>query len=180
MDVGRLDMSAHQHRCVAKAVALGMAAAISLPAVAGEVPYQGIAALCAVEPPGMTDQRGEITYTFAMAMNFRIETDHELINGTERLESNSRLDATSEGYYWGYGTVVPDIGGGTLEGEFFFWSRDMSSITGTYYGTGDLAGVIMTYQLTPTEPPQGDQLCDGSPAIGGYLISGTVANYVAR
>jgi hypothetical protein len=157
-----------------------MAAAVSLPAVAGDVPYQGIAALCAVAPPGVTDKYDEITYTIAMAMTFRIETDHELINGTERLESNSRLDATGEGYYWGYGAVIPDNGGGTLEGEFFFWSWDMKSITGTYYGTGDLAGVIMTYHLTPTELPQDDRLCDGSPAMGGYLISGTVENYVAR
>jgi len=178
MDAGCLRVSACPLRFAA--MALGMAASISSPAVAVAVPYQGIAALCAVEPPGMTDQLGEITHTIAMAMTFRIETDHELINGTERLESNSRLDATGEGYYWGYGTVVPDSGGGTLEGEFFFWSRELGSITGTYYGTGDLAGVIMTYQLTPTEPPQGTRLCDGSPAMGGYLISGTVENYVAR
>jgi hypothetical protein len=178
MDAGCLGVSACQLRFAA--MALGMAVAISSPAAAVEVPYRGIAALCAVEPPHRTDQLGEITLTIAMAMTFRIETDHELINGTERLESNSRLDATGEGYYWGYGTVVPDSGGGTLEGEFFFWSREMGSITGTYYGTGDLAGVIMTYQLTPTEPPQGNRLCDGSPAMGGYLISGTVENYVAR
>lgn len=180
MDFGCLQLPAYQYRCVVTAATLGVAMAIGPPAVAGEVPYQGIAALCAVEPPGMTDQQGEITHTFAMAMTFRIETNHELINGTERLESNSRLDAAGEGYYWGYGTIVPDHGGGTLEGEFFFWSREMGSITGTYYGTGDLAGVIMTYQLTPTEPPQGDRLCDGSPAMGGYLISGAVENYVAR
>ena len=180
MYVGCLQLPAYQYRCAVAAVALGLAVAISSPAFAGGVPYQGIAALCAVEQPGMTDQLGEITHTFAMTMIFRIETDHELINGTERLESNSRLDATGDGYYWGYGTVVPDNGGGTLEGEFFFWSREMESITGTYYGTGNLAGVIMTYQLTPAAPPPGDQLCGGSPALAGYLISGTVENYVAR
>ena len=173
-------LSGHRHWFSTAASVLAVAAAIGMSAVAEEVPYQGIAALCAVEPPGMTDRYGDITSTLSMMMTFRIETDHELINGTERLKSNSRLDKTGEGYYWGYGTVVPDVGGGTLEGEFFFWSRDIESITGTYYGTGELAGVIMTYRLTPTEPPQGDQLCNGAPAIGGYLISGTVDNQAAR
>jgi len=146
-------------------------------ATAEEVPYQGVAALCAVEAPGETDSKGGITYTTGVVMIFRIETSHPLINGNERLESNSRLNPAGRGYYWGYGKVFPDESSGTLEGDFFFRSKDVMSIQGTYYGTGDLTDVIMSYELTPAEFDPSDPICGGVPPMGGYLISGTVEGY---
>jgi len=146
-------------------------------ATAEEVPYQGVAALCAVEAPGEIDSKGGITYTTGVVMIFRIETSHPLINGNERLESNSRLNPAGRGYYWGYGKVFPDESSGTLEGDFFFRSKDVMSIQGTYYGTGDLTDVIMSYELTPAEFDPSDPICGGVPPMGGYLISGTVEGY---
>ncbi len=157
-----------------------LAASCALTAQAADpnTPYQGIAALCAVDPSGVTSEtKGGVTDSFGLMMYFRIETDHPLVNGMEELESNSRLNAQENGFYWGYGTVYPDITpGSTLEGKFLF-STNKTPIKGAYYGTGDLEGVTMTYELLPTALPPEDPICGGSPVFGGYLISGDVRHY---
>jgi hypothetical protein len=140
--------------------------------------FQGVAALCAVDPSGVTTEtRGGITDTLNLLMYFRIETDHPLVNGHEELVSNSRLNAKENGFYWGYGTVYPDMTpGSTLEGAFVF-STNKSPVKGTYKGTGDLEGVTMAYQLVPTALSPDDPICGGTPPLFGYLMSGTVRNF---
>jgi hypothetical protein len=159
------------------ATALGLLGMTGAQAEAEPAEFHGIAVLCEVDDSGVIREEKDrnVVVSTGLLMRFRIETDHELINGWETLISNSRLDRDGVGYYWGYGKIVPDIAArSALEGEFRFASEDVSHVRGSYLGTGDLEGVVMNYELTPAEPATGDAICGGTPSLGGYTMSGTV------
>jgi hypothetical protein len=150
------------------------------PAHARASTFQGVAGLCLFDPTGVTEEtKGGITFSYGLRMGYRIETDHELINGWEILISNTRTNKGGNAFYFGNSTLEPTIApGSTLEGKFFFAS-DANPIKGNYFGTGDLERVVVHYELVPADLSALVDFCDGMPPMFGYLMSGTVKNYRA-
>jgi hypothetical protein len=140
-----------------------------------------VAGLCAPPsgPTGGPVTKGGITFLYGYEFLYRIETDHELINGWETLISNTRLNPGGQEFYFGTATLEPDTApGSTLEGKFFFPS-DANPIKGNYFGSGDLARVVVHYELIPDPAISGaySTLCGGYPPLFGYWMSGSVENY---
>jgi hypothetical protein len=153
------------------------------PASARDFTFQGVAGLCLFNPTGVTrDTKGGIDFEYGYEFYYRIETDHPLINGWETLISNTRLNPGGQAFYFGTATLEPDIApGSTLAGKFFF-PADANPIKGNYFGTGDLARVVVQYELFPDEliPRDYSYLCDGKPPLFGYWMYGSVRNYKDR
>lgn len=163
------------------AAALGvLLSAYCPPVYARESTFQGVAGLCAVDPSGVTQEtKGGIHFEYGLRFYYRIETDHPLINGWETLISNARSNPGDQAFYFGTATLEPDSApGSTLEGKFFFAS-DANPIKGNYFGTEDLARVVVHYELfaDPTIGNAYPDLCDGGPVLFGYWMFGSVKNY---
>ena len=179
-------MTARRHCSKALQPALFSAAALALvlgshcpPVHASASTFQGVAGLCLFDPTGVTEEtKGGITFSYGLVMGYRIETDHELINGWETLISNTRANKGGNVFYFGNATLEPTVApGSTLEGKFFFAS-DANPIKGNYFGTGDLERVVVHYELVPTDLSALTDFCgEGMPPMFGYLMSGTVKNY---
>ena len=151
----------------------------------GESYFEGFAGLCVFNPTGVTtDTKGGISFEYGLEMGYRIETDHELVNGWETLISNTRTNKAGKAFYFGTATLEPDIApGSTLAGKFYFPS-DADPVRGNYFGTLDLEGVVVQYELTTDYDPYElvgfdiSNFCgEGMPPSFGYLMSGKVHNY---
>ena len=169
-----------------------------LQSVGASEPYIGTATLCAIDMTGVTQEtKGKkgITYTYNQVLLFRIDTDNDLMRGWEVLTSNTKAATQSSGgYNWGEAVLTPDdySGTGTLVDNFKFPVAQAGSISGTYYGTGVLEGVVAEYALTPAAPgslpldacenmpwvgcvPEDQTTCDPvPPGVAGYFMSGQV------
>jgi len=148
---------------------------------AGESYFEGVAGLCSFNPSGMTEEtKGGITFSYGLEMGYRIETDHELVNGWETLISNTRANKAGKEFYFGTATLETEIApGSTLAGKFNFPS-DANPVRGNYFGTGELEGVVVQYELVPADLSDLSDFCGaGFPPIfgAGYLMSGRVHNY---
>lgn len=150
------------------------------PAQARDFTFQGVAGLCGFNPTGVTQETmGGITFEYGYEFYYRIETDHPLIKGWETLISNTRLNPGEKAFYFGTATLDPDIApGSTLAGKFYF-PADANPIKGNYFGTGDLARVVVQYELfpDPTIATAYPVLCGGSAPLFGYWMYGSVRNY---
>jgi len=142
--------------------------------------FEGVAGLCAIDPTGVeTGQKGAISFEYGLKFFYRIETDHELINGWETLISNTRLNPGEQAFYFGTASLEPDsTPGSALEGKFFF-PADANPIKGSYFGTGELSDVVVHYELfpDPTIAAAYPQLCGGTAPLFGYRMYGSVHNY---
>ena len=142
--------------------------------------FQGVAALCTFDPTGVeTRQEGATSFEYGYKFFYRIETDHELINGWETLISNTRSNPDGQAFHFGTASLEPDsTPGSTLEGKFFF-PADANPIKGSYFGTGKLSRVVVHYELfpDPTVAAEYPQLCRGAAPLFGYRMYGSVENY---
>jgi len=154
------------------------------PAVAaGDSYFEGFAGLCEfmpLETPSKT--KGGITISYGPVFVYRIETDHELVNGYETLISNTKENKAGKQFYFGTATLEPEIAeDSTLAGKFYF-PTDANPIRGNYFGTDELEGVVVQYELVPVSADfdfsAWPDFCYGSyPPFFGYLMSGRVHNY---
>jgi hypothetical protein len=145
----------------------------------GQLHFEGFAGLCFFNPMGVTTAtKGGISFEYGYEFGYLIETDHELVNGWEILISNTRTNKAGKAFFFGTATLEPDITpGSTLAGKFYFPS-DANPIRGNYFGTGELEGVVVQYELVPTDLSDLSNFCgEGFPPIFGYLMSGKVHNY---
>lgn len=147
---------------------------------AGASTFEGVAGLCMFDPTGVeTGQKGAISFEYGYKFYYRIETNHELINGWETLISNTRLNPDGQAFYFGTASLEPDSApGSALEGKFFF-PADANPIKGSYFGTGELSGVVVHYELFPDPAIAAayPQLCGGAAPLFGYRMYGSVHNY---
>jgi hypothetical protein len=94
--------------------------------------------------------KGGISFSYGLEMGYRIETDHELVKGWETLISNSRFPS------------------------------DVNPIRGNYLGTGELEGVVVQYELVPTDLSDLSGFCGVGVSLifgAGCQMSGRVHNY---
>lgn len=131
-------------------------------ATAGDM-FSGTSTICAFTPaPGDPEIKPNgFVYTSGFLMYWRVETDHELMNGPVTVTSHSKLKTLPndkvKGWYWGESIMVPDLAtNGTLEETFMFRPKDASERPGTFYGTGEFEGVTVEYVETEDSSiPQG-------------------------
>jgi len=164
---------------VASASAIALVAHCST-AQARASTFEGVAGLCTFDPTGVeTGQKGAISFEYGYKFYYRIQTNHELINGWETLISNTRLNPDGQAFYFGTASLEPEsTPGSALEGKFFF-PADANPIKGSYFGTGELSNVVVHYELfaDPTIAAAYPQLCNGAAPLFGYWMYGTVQNY---
>ncbi len=170
---------------VARAIIAGAATALALgahcPAAhARTSTFQGVAGLCTVDQTGVrTEQEGGVAVEYGARFRYRIETDHQLVNGWETLISNTRRDPGGQVFYFVTASLQPDdTPGSTLEGEFSF-PAGANPIKGSYVGTRALSSVVVHYELVP-DPGIADahpELCGKDAPLFGYRMYGSVENY---
>ena len=122
-------------------------------AIADSVPYSGIATLCFVGAvPPQVDQKGNngVTYMSDVVSLYYIQTDNDLVNGWEVLISDAKI---TKGLFWldwnGVLTPTDYVGttGTVLEETNSIKTKDPSTLSGTWQGTGDLLGTSVDYVL---------------------------------
>ena len=160
---------------------------------ADPMPYEGTATLCFVgATPPVVDRKGKspVSYVSNAVQLYYMQTAPigedppvGLVNGWELLISNMKI--TKQVYWLDWtGVLIPTdyIGmpGTALEEAASIKTKDLSTLSGTWQGTGDLAGTSVDYVLTiipdatpdcPSEhPPQCADIVGGClPAIPPYV-----------
>ena len=152
---------------------------------ADPVPYEGSATLCFIGgTPPTVDQKGKggVSYVSDVVSVYYIQTNHDLVNGWEVLTSG--MKATKKVYWLSWtGVLIPTayVGtpGTTLSETAEIKTKDLSTLSGTWQGTGALEGTSVDYVLTvnPTatascpseQPPQCADIEGGClPAVPPY------------
>lgn len=142
-------------------VALLLALGAVVPVSADPVPYEGTATLCFIgATPPSVEQKGKngVTYMSDVVSLYYLETapvgtdpPYGLVNGWEMLTSDMKITAKVFWLDW-IGVLIPTdyIGmpGTTLEETASIKTKDLSTLSGTWHGTGDLAGTSVDYVLT--------------------------------
>jgi hypothetical protein len=176
-----------------------------LPVLADSTPYRGTATLCfigAVPPTVKQADRDGVSRVSDLVSLYYIQTAPPgidppvgLVNGWELLTSDMKFTGKEYWLSW-TGVLAPtayaDRTGTVLEETASIETKDLSTLSGTWQGTGDLAGTRVDYTLTvipgatpdcPSEhPPQcadieGGCLPAESPAVREptvYDMSGVV------
>lgn len=136
---------------------LGVVAQVS----ADPVPYEGTATLCYIgATPPSVEQKGNsgVTYMSDVVSLYYMETapvgtdpPAGLVNGWELLMSDLKI--TRKVYWLDWkGVLIPTdylgVPGTTLEETASIKTKDLSTLSGTWQGTGDLAGTSVDYVLT--------------------------------
>lgn len=138
-------------------LALGTVVQVS----ADPVPYEGTATLCFIgATPPSVEQKGKrgVTYMSDVVSLYYLETapvgsdpPAGLVNGWEMLTSDMKITAKVFWLDW-IGVLIPTdyIGmpGTTLEETASIKTKDLSTLSGTWQGTGDLADTSVDYVLT--------------------------------
>jgi hypothetical protein len=164
-----------------------------LPVSADPVPYAGTATLCYVggEAPSV-EQKGEdgVSHVSGLVSIYYIQTAPAgldspagLVNGWELLISDMKISGETYWLDW-TGVLTPTtyshLTGTVLEETTSIKTKDLSTLSGTWQGTGDLAGTSVDYVLTvvpdatpecPGEyPPQCENVAGGClPAKPPYV-----------
>jgi hypothetical protein len=161
--------------------------------------YLGTATLCYVGtvPPVVT-QKGNspVVYISNAVHLYYIQTAPigetppvGLVNGWELLVSDMKMTKTVSWLDW-TGVLIPTdyLGteGTTLEETASIKTKDLSTLSGTWQGTGELEGVSVDYVLTINEdaspdcpgvyPPQCEDIGGCVPAEPPYYVGPTVYN----
>ena len=167
----------------------------ALQASASEGPYEGTATLCYVGavPPVIT-QKGNspVAYISNAVQLYYIQTAPVgevppvgLVNGWELLVSDMKMTKTVYWLNW-TGVLVPTgyPEGTALEETAAIKTKDLSTLSGTWQGTGELEGVSVDYVLTINEdatpdcpgvyPPQCEDIGGCVPAEPPYYVGPTV------
>jgi hypothetical protein len=165
---------------------------------ADPLPYAGTASLCYVgaEAPSV-EQKGEdgVSHVSGLVSVYYIQTapvgadsPSGLVNGWELLVSDMKI--SKEGYWLDWtGVLTPTayshLTGTVLRETASIKTTDLSTLSGTWQGTGDLAGTSVDYVLTvapgatpdcPGEyPPQCEDLAGGCleakpPYVEDYIV----------
>ena len=141
------------------------------------VPYSGVGALCAVLEPGeYTETSKEASLRDAL-LYYRMVTDHPMTTGWLTLEMNWDLNLKGgSGKGWGDSVFEPDTYTGTFLEDYSIKARKFVwYVTGTWYGTGDLAGISVDYTSEQVDPSQAPpDICGGTPALGFETIEGYI------
>jgi hypothetical protein len=159
------------------ATALSYLAGVPL-AIADPVPYAGTATLCfvgAVPPTVEQKGNGGVSYLSGAVSLYYIQTDNALVNGWEVLTSDMKI--TKKVYWLDWtGVLTPTAYVGTtgtvLEETASIKTKDLSTLSGTWQGTGDLLGTSVDYVLvldpvaTPNCPSEQPIQCAD---VGGCL-----------
>jgi len=132
-------------------------------AVADPVPYSGTATLCFVGAlPPTVEQKGKngVTYVSDVVSLYYLQTDNALVNGWEVLTSSMKI--TKKVYWLDWtGVLTPTAYVGTtgtvLEETASIKTKDLSTLSGTWQGTGDLTGTSVDYVLV--QNPTATQNC---------------------
>jgi len=160
---------------------------------ADPIPYAGTATLCYVggEAPSV-EQKGEdgvshvsglVSVYFIQTAPVGTEPPAGLVNGWELLVSDMKI--SKEAYWLDWtGVLTPTayshMTGTVLKETASIKTKDLSTLSGTWQGTGDLAGTSVDYVLTvvpgavpdcPSErPPQCEDIAGGClPAKPPYV-----------
>lgn len=172
---------------------LGMVVLVS----ADPMPYEGTATMCWISAvPPSVEQKGKsgVTYMSDVVSLYYIQTapvgetsPAGLVNGWELLISD--MKATKQVYWLDWtGVLIPTdyvgIPGTALEETASIKTKDLSTLSGTWQGTGDLAGTSVDYVLTiipdatpdcPSEQPLQCADINGClPAEPPYVLGPTV------
>ena len=128
---------------------------------ADPVPYEGTATLCYIGAvPPSVEQKGKsgVTYMSEVVSLYYMETapigtepPAGLVNGWELLTSDMKI--TGKVYWLDWtGVLIPTVyvgmPGTTLEETASIKTKDLSTLSGTWQGTGDLVGTTVDYVLT--------------------------------
>ena len=132
-----------------------------LQALADPIPYEGTATLCFISAiPPQIDQKGNsgVSYMSGAVSLYFIQTapvggtpPEGLVNGWELLTSD--MKSTRKVYWLNWtGVLTPTAYVGTtgtvLEETASIKTKDLSTLSGTWEGTGDLEGTSVDYVLT--------------------------------
>jgi hypothetical protein len=180
---------------ISMALLLGLSV---VPVSADPVPYAGTATLCYIgaKAPLVKQQgQGEESHVSGLVSVYFIQTapigvdpPAGLVNGWELLTSDMKISTEAYWLDWtGVLTPTAYLGatGTVLKETASIKTKDLSKISGTWQGTGDLAGTSVDYVLTivpdaapdcPREyPPQCEELAGGClPAEAPYVEKTTV------
>ena len=165
---------------------------------ADSLPYAGTATLCYVGGEAPTvEQKGEggVSHVSGLVSVYYIQTapvgtepPAGLVNGWELLVSDMKISKDAYWLDW-TGVLTPTayshVTGTVLKETTSIKTKDLSTISGTWQGTGDLAGTSVDYVLTvapdttpdcPSEkPPQCEDITGGClPAIPPYVGTSVV------
>ena len=127
--------------------------------LADPLPYKGTATLCfigAAPPP--SEQKNEVGNVAEMISLYYIQTapvgvdpPSGLVNGWELLLSEMKIIGKMYSLDW-TGVLTPTLYAGTtgtvLAETASIKTKDLSTLSGTWQGTGDLRGTRVNYQLT--------------------------------
>jgi hypothetical protein len=140
-------------------------------------PYSGFATLCGMLDPGVYTEDDHYAHLRDAVMLYRIVTDSPYVTGWETLVMNYDLKVKSgKGTSWGSLTMEPDTFTGYYTEDWVATAKRFEwDISGEYLGSGDLAGVTVTYQLTQASIGSVPaDTCGGGPIFDVQMISGYI------
>lgn len=116
--------------------------------------FSGTATTCAIVPAETETRPNGFTYGSGYVMHVRVATDQPLMNGPVTVTSYWKVKTKPSGgvtgWYWGESFLVPELVSeqGILEETFRFKAQDAGEISGTFYGTDELEGVVVEFAET--------------------------------